>query len=61
MALLEVKDIKKNFGKTEVLRGVSFSLERGEVLCIIGSSAAGSIIGKKRPKASSHSHKRKRN
>lgn len=41
MALLEVKDIKKNFGKTEVLRGVSFSLERGEVLCIIGSSGSG--------------------
>ena len=41
MALLEVKDIKKNFGKTEVLRGVDFSLERGEVLCIIGSSGSG--------------------
>ena len=41
MALLEVKNIKKNFGKTEVLRGIDFSLERGEVLCIIGSSGSG--------------------
>ena len=41
MALLEVKNIKKNFGKTEVLKGVSFSLEKGQVLAIIGSSGSG--------------------
>ena len=41
MALLEVKDIKKSFGKIEVLKGVSFSLEKGEVLAIIGSSGSG--------------------
>ena len=41
MAILEVKDIKKNFGKTEVLKGVSFSLNEGEVLSIIGSSGSG--------------------
>lgn len=41
MAILEVKDIYKNFGKTEVLKGVSFSLEKGEVLAIIGSSGSG--------------------
>ena len=41
MAVLEVKNIKKNFGKTEVLRGIDFSLERGEVLSIIGSSGSG--------------------
>ncbi len=41
MALLEVKDIKKNFGKVEVLKGVSFTLERGDVLAIIGSSGSG--------------------
>ena len=41
MAVLEVKDIKKNFGSTDVLKGVSFSLEKGQVLTIIGSSGSG--------------------
>ena len=41
MSVLEVKNIKKNFGKTEVLKGISFSLEKGEVLSIIGSSGSG--------------------
>lgn len=41
MAVLEVKNIKKAFGKTEVLKGVSFSLEKGQVLAIIGSSGSG--------------------
>ncbi len=41
MALLEVKNIHKKFGKTEVLRGIDFSLEKGEVLSIIGSSGSG--------------------
>ncbi|MDO5544282.1 MAG: amino acid ABC transporter ATP-binding protein [Eubacteriales bacterium] len=41
MAILEVKDIKKGFGSTDVLRGVSFSLEKGQVLAIIGSSGSG--------------------
>ncbi|MBR5872567.1 MAG: amino acid ABC transporter ATP-binding protein, partial [Oscillospiraceae bacterium] len=41
MAALEVKNIRKSFGKTEVLRGISFSMEKGEVLVIIGSSGSG--------------------
>ncbi len=41
MALLEVNNIFKNFGKTEVLKGIGFSLEKGEVLSIIGSSGSG--------------------
>jgi polar amino acid transport system ATP-binding protein len=41
MTALEVKNIEKSFGKTEVLRGISFSLEKGEVLAIIGSSGSG--------------------
>lgn len=41
MALLEVHNLTKNFGYTEVLRGVSFSLEQGQVLAIIGGSGSG--------------------
>lgn len=41
MSVLEIKDIKKSFGKTEVLKGISFSLQKGEVLSIIGSSGSG--------------------
>ncbi len=40
-ALLEVKELTKSFGDTKVLRGISFSLEKGEVLAIIGSSGSG--------------------
>lgn len=41
MAFLEVNNIKKSFGRTEVLKDISFSLEKGEVLAIIGSSGSG--------------------
>ncbi len=41
MAFLEIKNIQKSFGATEVLKGISFSLEKGEVLAIIGSSGSG--------------------
>lgn len=41
MALLEVKNIKKSFGRTKVLKGIDFELEKGEVLSIIGSSGSG--------------------
>ena len=41
MPILEVNNLRKNFGKTQVLKGVSFSLEKGEVLAIIGSSGGG--------------------
>lgn len=41
MALLEVTGITKSFGKTEVLKGIDFSLEKGTVLSIIGSSGSG--------------------
>ena len=41
MAFLEVSNIKKNFGKTQVLCDVSFSLEKGQVLAIIGTSGSG--------------------
>lgn len=41
MAILEVQDIQKSFGKTVVLKGISFSLEQGDVLSVIGSSGSG--------------------
>ena len=41
MSILQVNNIKKNFGETQVLKGVSFSLEQGQVLAIIGSSGSG--------------------
>ena len=41
MALLEVRGLKKSFGKTEVLKSIDFSLEQGQVLAIIGSSGGG--------------------
>ena len=41
MALLEVENIRKSFGKEAVLKGVDFSLEKGEVLAIIGASGSG--------------------
>ena len=41
MAILEVKGIYKKFGTTEVLKGIDFSMEEGEVLSIIGSSGSG--------------------
>ena len=41
MAILEVKGLKKSFGELEVLRGIDLSLEKGEVLAIIGASGGG--------------------
>ncbi len=41
MAILEVKNLEKNFGTLDVLKGISFSLEEGAVLSIIGSSGSG--------------------
>ena len=41
MAILEVEHIQKSFGKTAVLHDISFSMEKGEVLSIIGSSGSG--------------------
>ncbi len=41
MAILEVTNLKKSFGKTEVLKDISLSLEEGRVMSIIGSSGSG--------------------
>lgn len=41
MALLEIQHIEKHFGSTRVLEDIGFTLEKGEVLAIIGSSGSG--------------------
>ena len=41
MAILEVKNIHKSFAGNEVLKGIDFSLDKGDVLVIIGSSGSG--------------------
>ncbi|MFD2759992.1 ATP-binding cassette domain-containing protein [Lentibacillus juripiscarius] len=39
--MIEVKDIKKKFGRKNVLKGVSFTAEKGEITCIIGINGVG--------------------
>ena len=41
MALLEVVDVTKSFGDAPVLRGVSFGVQRGEIVCLLGPSGCG--------------------
>lgn len=41
MKILEVKDLRKSFNKTQVLKGIDFSMEKGEVIAVIGSSGSG--------------------
>jgi branched-chain amino acid transport system ATP-binding protein len=38
---LELKDVRKNFGKTEIIRGVSLAVETGERVAVIGPNGAG--------------------
>ena len=39
--MIEVKDLKKSFGKLDVLRGISEKIEEQEVVCVIGPSGSG--------------------
>ncbi|TDT62871.1 amino acid ABC transporter ATP-binding protein [Fonticella tunisiensis] len=39
--MIEARGIKKKFGNLEVLKGIDFNVEKGEVLCIIGPSGSG--------------------
>lgn len=41
MSILSVKNLKKSFGDTEVLKDVSFSVEKGDTVAVIGPSGAG--------------------
>ena len=38
---LELKDVRKNFGKTEIIRGVNLAVPRGERVAVIGPNGAG--------------------
>lgn len=41
MALLEIKDLIKNYGETTALKGINLSVEKGEVVVILGPSGCG--------------------
>ena len=41
MSILEVRNIEKHFGATQVLKDISFTLEEGQAISIIGSSGSG--------------------
>ena len=41
MSILKIENLKKSFGKTEVIKNVSFEMNEGEVVSIIGSSGSG--------------------
>ena len=41
MHMLEVKDVHKSYGKLEVLKGISFTMDKGETKVIIGTSGTG--------------------
>jgi len=39
--MIEIRDLHKSFGSLEVLKGIDFGVERGEVVCVIGPSGSG--------------------
>lgn len=41
MALIEIKDVKKSFGDNQVLKGINFEINKGDVVCLIGPSGSG--------------------
>jgi len=41
MVVVEIRGLTKNFGDNEILKGIDFSIEKGEVICIIGASGSG--------------------
>ena len=49
--LIEVKDLKKNFGSLEVLKGINETIHKGEVVSIIGPSGSVSAVSEPAGKA----------
>ncbi|MEG0359955.1 MAG: ATP-binding cassette domain-containing protein, partial [Anaerorhabdus sp.] len=41
MALIEIRNIHKSFGNLEVLKGIDFTVEKNNVVCLIGASGSG--------------------
>ena len=39
--IIKVEELSKSFGQHEVLRKIDFSVDKGEVICIVGSSGSG--------------------
>ena len=39
--MIDIKDVRKSFGATEVIKGVNLTIQKGEVLCLIGASGSG--------------------
>ncbi|MDQ2700227.1 MAG: ATP-binding cassette domain-containing protein, partial [Actinomycetota bacterium] len=40
-SILKVKDLRKSYGELDVLTGIDFELQKGEVVCVIGPSGSG--------------------
>ncbi|KAB2343468.1 amino acid ABC transporter ATP-binding protein [Actinomadura rudentiformis] len=39
--MVEIRDLHKSFGNLEVLKGIDFTVDRGQVICVIGPSGSG--------------------
>lgn len=39
--ILELKDVKKNYGKKEILKGINLTVQEGEIISVLGPSGCG--------------------
>ncbi len=39
--ILELKDVKKNYGKKEILKGINLAVQEGEIISVLGPSGCG--------------------
>ena len=65
MSILSIKNLSKSFGKLEVLNDISFNVEKGEVISIIGPSGSGKstllrCINQRRVRDMRHHYDKKR-